>query len=145
MTKPVLYGCIKKQKNTPTLNRFNRILDAIEHTNTIGHLFTVDIKFNYINKKTLLFNEIYPPIFEKNKKVDPYQRSSLQTMSIVVKKDDKDEINSHPYNSKMHSTLNDKKFVVLYAEDLHFLVSREGWLVTYISAQYTFSSSKKNL
>ena len=123
----------------------NRILDAIEHTNTIGHLFTVDIKFNYINKKTLLFNEIYPPIFEKNKKVDPYQRSSLQTMSIVVKKDDKDEINSHRYNSKMHSTLNDKKFVVLYAEDLHFLVSREGWLVTYISAQYTFSSSKKNL
>ena len=123
----------------------NRILDAIEHTNTIGHLFTVDIKFNYINKKTLLFNEIYPPILEKNKKVDPYQRSSLQTMSIVVKKDDKDEINSHRYNSKMHSTLNDKKFVVLYAEDLHFLVSREGWLVTYISAQYTFSSSKKNL
>ena len=122
-----------------------RILDAIEHTNTIGHLFTVDIKFNYINKKTLLFNEIYPPILEKNKKVDPYQRSSLQTMSIVVKKDDKDEINSHRYNSKMHSTLNDKKFVVLYAEDLHFLVSREGWLVTYISAQYTFSSSKKNL
>ena len=93
----------------------------------------------------MLFNEIYPPIFEKNKKVDPYQRSSLQTMSIVVKKDDKDEINSHRYNSKMHSTLNDKKFVVLYAEDLHFLVSREGWLVTYISAQYTFSSSKKNL
>ena len=108
MTKPVPYGCIKKQKNTPTLNRFNRILDAIEHTNTIGHLFTVDIKFNYINKKTLLFNEIYRPIFEKNKKVDPYQRSSLQTMSIVVKKDDKDEINSHPYNSKTHSTLNDK-------------------------------------
>ena len=93
----------------------------------------------------MLFNEIYPPIFEKNKKVDPYERSSLQTMSIVVEKDDKDEIDSRPYNSKTHSTLNDKKFAVLYAEDLHFLVSREGWLVTYISAQYTFSSSKKNL
>ena len=93
----------------------------------------------------MLFNEIYPPIFEKNKKVDPYERSSLQTMSIVVEKDDKDEIDSRPYNSKTHSTLNDKKFVVLYAEDLHFLVSREGWVVTYISPHYTFSSSKKNL
>ena len=45
-------------------------------------------------------------------------------MSIVVKKDGKDEINSLPYNSKTHSTLKDKIFVALYDEDLHFLVSR---------------------
>ena len=75
------------------------------------HLFTVDIKFNDINEKTLLFNEIYPPIFEKNKKLDPCERFSLQIMSIAVKKDGKDNINGLPYNSKTHSILKDKRFV----------------------------------
>lgn len=142
MTKPLPYGCIKKQRNTPTLGQFNRILDAIDHTGTIDHLFTVDIKFSNINQKALLFNEIYPPIFEKNKKIDPYERSSLQKMSIAVKTDTKDEINNLPYNSKMHSALKDKRFVTIYAEDLHFLVSRAGWLVTYIYAHYKFYQSK---
>lgn len=31
----------------------------------LGHLFIVDISFKNINEKTLLFNELYPPIFEK--------------------------------------------------------------------------------
>ena len=106
------------------------------------HIFTVDIKFNDINEKTLLLNEIYPPIFEKNKKQDPCERFSLQIMSIVVKKDGKDNINSLPYNSKTHSILKDKRFVTPYAEDLHFLVTKVGWLVTYIYAHYTFLQSK---
>ena len=126
MTKPLLYSCIKKQKNLPTSGKLNRILDAIEHTDTVGHPFTVHIKFNDINGKTLMFNEIYPSIFEKNKKIDPYERSSLQIMSIAVKGDRKDKINSLPYNSKTHSTLKDKRFVTLYVEDLHFLVTRVG-------------------
>lgn len=37
----------------------------------IGHLFNVDTEFSDINPKTLLFNKIYPPIFEKNKKNFP--------------------------------------------------------------------------
>ena len=67
MTKPLPYGCIKKQEHLPSLTEFNRILDEIDkisHADNIGHLFIVDIKFNDINPKTL-FNEIYPPIFEK--------------------------------------------------------------------------------
>ena len=142
MTKPLPYVSIKKQKEAPTLNQLNKILDAIGHNDTIGHLFTVDIKFSEINEKTLLFSEIYPPIFEKSKKIEPFERSTVQIMSIVVKKDGKDEINSLPYNSKMHSTLKDKIFVFLYVEDLHFLVSRVGWLVTHIYAHYTFFQSK---
>ena len=35
----------------------------------ISHLFTVDIKFADVNTQNLLFNEIYPPIFEKRKKI----------------------------------------------------------------------------
>ena len=68
MTKPLPYGCIKKQKNVSSLLQSNAILDRISHEGNIGHLFIVNIKFYNINKKTLLFNEIYPPIFEKKLK-----------------------------------------------------------------------------
>ena len=109
MTKPLLYGCIKKQGTVPTLTEFNRILDKISHEDKIGHLFIVNIKFHNINEKTLLFNKNYPPIFEKHKKVDPYERSTLQLLSIAVRNEEKDKLNSFPYNSKTHSTLKEKK------------------------------------
>ena len=35
-----------------------------------------------------------------------------------------------------------KKVISLYAEDLHFLITRAGWLVTYIYAHYTFEQAK---
>ena len=39
----------------------NGILEKLYHDGNIGRLLTVNIKFNDINPKTLLFNEIYPP------------------------------------------------------------------------------------
>ena len=57
MTKPLPYGCIKIQEHPPSLFEFNKTLDKISHDDKIGQLFIVDIKF--------LFNEIYPPVFEK--------------------------------------------------------------------------------
>ena len=65
MTKPLPYGCIKREEHPRSLVKFNKILDRISHEDKIGHLFIVDIKFHNINPKTLLSNEIYPPIFEK--------------------------------------------------------------------------------
>ena len=38
--------------------------------------------------------------------------------------------------------LKQKQFIPLYAEDLHFLVTRAGWLVTYIYKHFTFEQSK---
>ena len=69
MTKPLLYGCIKKQDDVPTLTEFNKILDSLSPDDNIGHLFTVDIKFHNINEKTLFFHELCPPIFEKARKL----------------------------------------------------------------------------
>ena len=66
MTKPLPFGCIKKKENPPTLVEFSRILDTLSRDNNIGHSFIVDIKFHNVNSKTLLFNELYPPIFEKD-------------------------------------------------------------------------------
>ena len=67
MPKPLPYGCIKKAPKVPSLLEFNMILDSISETDKVGHLFIVDIKFHDKNEKTILFNEIYTPIFEKKK------------------------------------------------------------------------------
>ena len=64
-------------------------------------------------------------------------------MRVLVRNDEK--INSISYNSKTHSTLNvkdDLRFVIKKKEDLHFLITRAGWLVTHIYAHYTFEQSK---
>ena len=109
MTKPLPYSCIKKEDKVPTMTEFNKILDCISHDNKIGDLFTFDITFHNINEKTLLFNKIYPPIFQKNKKIDPYERSTLQLTSVMIRDEEKDKINTFAYNSKTHSTLKEKK------------------------------------
>ena len=100
MTKLLPYSCIKRQEHPPSLVEFIKILDRISHEDKIGHLFVINIKFYDKNPKTLLFNEIYPPIFEKNKKMEPFERSTLQLMSILQRQKDKDTINSFTYTSK---------------------------------------------
>ena len=142
MTKPLPYGCIKKQDKVPTLTEFNKILDSLSPDDNIGNLFTVDIKFHNINEKTLFLNELYPPIFEKNKKFGPFERSTSQLLSVAVRNEEKNTLNSFPYDSKTHSILKEKKFILLYAEDLHFLITRASWLVNHIYEDYTFEQSK---
>ena len=44
----------------------------------------------------------------KSQKTDPYERSTLQLFSIEVRNEEKDKLNSFPYNSKTHSTLKEK-------------------------------------
>ena len=55
----------------------------------------------------MLFNEIYQPIFEKNKKMEPFQ---IKSMSILVRNNEKDKINSFWHTSKTYLTLGEKKF-----------------------------------
>ena len=121
ITKPLTYGCIKRKENSPTLMKFNQIIDRTSHEDKIGHLFIVDITFHNKNPKTLLFSEIYPPVFEKYKKIDPYERSCLQLLSVIKRNKEKDITNSFSYSSKTHSTLEENRFLPLYAEHLHFL------------------------
>ena len=60
----------------------------------------------------------------------------------MVRDDEKDKINTFSHYSKTHSTLKEKRFISLYGEDLNFLITRAGWLVTRIYAHYTFEQSK---
>ena len=90
MTKPLPCDCIKKKKNLPTLEELAVLLKNVTLEDKLGHLFVVDFEFADINEETLLFNEIYPPIFEKHKKIDPYERSCTQIMSRAnIKKNKK--------------------------------------------------------
>ena len=59
----------------------------------------------------MLFNEIYPPVFEKNKKIERYERSCLQLMNLFQRSDERDKINTFQYTSKNHSTMEEKKFI----------------------------------
>ena len=103
----------------------------------------VDIKFSNINPKTLVFNELYSPIFEKNKKMKSFEQSTLQLLNIMVRDENMEKINSFPFTSKTKSTLKEKVYT-LYAEDLHFLITRTGWLITHIYQHFTFEQSKFN-
>ena len=120
-----------------TLEELKEILANITLTDKLGHLFVVDIVFDKINEKTMLFNELYPPIFEKNKKIEPFERFCTQIMCLAqINK--KGELLSLQQNSKTHATLKKKIFVPLYAEDLQFLTTRMGWSITKIYEQSTF-------
>ena len=120
MTRPLPYRRIKRKERILNFEELDQLVKSITLEDKIGHIFTVSIKFSDINPKTLLFNEIYPPIFQKNKKISPHLCSCSQIMSRAQKKKGKKEIASLPFNSKTHATLNKKIFVNLYAEDLYF-------------------------
>ena len=97
----------------------------------LGHLFIVDIVFDKIDEKTLHFNELYPSIFEKNKKIEAHERSCAQIM-CVLNMTSRGKMATLQQTSKTHATLKKKVFVPLYAEDLYFLTTKMGWTVTKI-------------
>ena len=59
MAKPMPTGVIK-EKPSPTWKTFNLLLESVLINDPIGHLFVLDIKFNYENttEKQLLSIEI---------------------------------------------------------------------------------------
>ena len=94
MAQPLPYGSIKRKEKVLSLEELPELLKSVTLEDTIGHIFTLDMEFSDVNPKTLLFNEIYLPIFEKNKKISLHERSTSQIMSRAQKKEDKDEISA---------------------------------------------------
>ena len=108
----------------------------------IGHLYIVDIFFDAkkATKRQFACNEIYPPIIEKQKTIDPCERSVFQLLEQFVMGD----MGPKPYRSttKAHATLFLKNFIPLYLEDLVFCIKRAGWVVTKIHSHITFEQSR---
>ena len=71
MTRPMPTGCIE-QNNSPSWLQFNLLLKKVSLEDPIGHLFVVATEFDEKNvtKKQYMYNEIFPPIIEKQKILD---------------------------------------------------------------------------
>ena len=73
--------------------------------------------------------------------VQAYQRSVLQLMTGISRNRDRDNITNFKCNAKTHVSMDEKKFIPLYAEHLHFLVARAVWLITKIYQHFTYEQS----
>ena len=138
MTKPMPTGCIK-ENNSPTWLEFNLLLGKVSLEDPIGHLFVVDIEFDEKNatRKQYMYNEIFPPIIEKQKILDANERSLFQLLELFDKSKDGKPI-SYRCTAKSHATMFPKKFILLHLEDLRFLIKRAGWVVTKLYSHFTF-------
>ena len=122
-------GCIK-QLNSPSWLEFNLLLEKVSLDDSIGHLFIVDIEFDEQNatKKQYMYNEIFPPIIEKQKTLEANERSLFQLLELFDQREGKAK--SYRCTAKSHATVFRKTCIPLYVEDLRFLIKRAGWIVT---------------
>ena len=85
MTKPLPTGCIKDDDDVSWVN-FNKLLESVSFEDTIGRLYIVDSEFDFKNATERKFagNEIYPPIIEKQRIIDPCERSTFQLIEQFI-------------------------------------------------------------
>ena len=85
MTKPLPTGCIKDSDDI-SLTTFNNLLESVSFDDTIGHLYIVNIEFDFKNatERQFAYNEIYPPIIEKERIIDSCERSAFQLIEQFV-------------------------------------------------------------
>ena len=85
MTKPMPTGCIKKEPQ-PTWRSFNTQLERVGLNDPVGHLFVIDINFDYekATPRQRIYNEIYPSIIEKQKLKDLCISSCNNTLEVVT-------------------------------------------------------------
>ena len=86
-------GCIKENKNFSWVD-FNISIESVDLTDKIGHLFVVDIFFNAKNakEKQLLYNEIFPPVIEKQNILEAYEHSAYQLLGLFDKTKEKPKL-----------------------------------------------------
>ena len=108
MTRPMPTGCIK-QNNSPSWLEFNFLLEKVSLEDRIGHLFVADIEFDEKNatKKQYMYNEIFPPVIEKQKILDANEGSLYQLLELFDKTND-DKPNSYRCTAKSHANMSPK-------------------------------------
>ena len=91
------------------------------------------------NAKTLMYNEIYTQILDKEKTIDPSERSLFQ-LSEILRRGSENQLLSFESNKKTHATM--QKFIPLYLEHFYFLIKRAGWRATKIYSYYMFEQER---
>ena len=109
MTKPLPTGCIKDNDDI-SWETFNILLEIVNFDDKIGHLYIVDIEFDFKNatEREFAYNEIYPPIIEKQKIIDPCERSVFQLLEQFVRGENAPK--SCITSAKTHANLFKKTF-----------------------------------
>ena len=141
MTKPLPTGCIKDDSDISWAT-FNFLLETVDFKDTIGHLYVVDIEFDYENatEKMMAYNEIYPPIIEKHKIIDPCERSVFQLLE-QYKERERGTL-GYKSTSKVHAIMLKKFFLPMYLEELAFVIKRASGKVRKIHAHLTFEQKR---
>ena len=81
MSKPLQINSIKQNFDT-NWKTFNLLLQKVSLDDQIGHLNVVDIETDHTKatEKQLVYNEIYPPIIEKQKIIYPCESTVYQLL-----------------------------------------------------------------
>ena len=142
MTKPMPTGCIHLNSDI-SFKTFNILLEKVNLDDEIGHLYLVDIELDFekITDKQRIYNEIAPPIIEKNSSIDIFERSTYQLLenSQLL---DTGKYKKYQVTKKAHATLFSKNCFPLYLEHLAVLIKRLGWKVTKIHQHYQFEQER---
>ena len=109
MTKLLPTGCIKDDEDI-SWETFNFLLELVGFEDEIGHLYIVDTEFDVKNatEREYAYNEIYPPIIEKQKTIDPCERSVFQLLEQFVRGEKGPK--AYRATAKAHANLFKKNF-----------------------------------
>ena len=115
------------------------LLKHVSLDDLVGHLFVVDISFDYekATPRQRLYNEIYLSVIEKQIITDVAERSVYQLIEQYNEAYD-GAPRSYCATRKEHATLFQKRLQPLYLEHLFFLINRAGWYVTKLYSHYSF-------
>ena len=102
-------------------------MQEVDLDDSSGHLFVVDIIFDYekATPKQRTYNEIYPSIIGKQKIIDVSERSLYQLIEQYNETDNR-KPRSYCATKKAHGTLFKKMLQLLYLEQLSFLINIAG-------------------
>ena len=83
MTKPMAIGAI--QEKNASWTEFNLLLEKVSLDDPKGHIFVVDIEFDHLHATEcqIIYNEIFPPLTEKQTRVEANERSVYQLAEVT--------------------------------------------------------------
>ena len=142
MTKLLPTGCIEADSHI-SFKKLNDLIRTLDIDSPIRHLYVADIEFDHENatENQITYNEIYPPHIEKQKIIDPCERSIYQLLE-QYSTTDKGKPKSYKATKKARATMSKKNFQPMYLEQIFFSVVRAGWKITKIYLHYTFEQER---
>ena len=141
MTKPMPVGGIKDKE--PNWKEFTLLMETVTLDDPRGHMFVVDIEFDHLNAtpRQIMYNEIFPPVVEKRKILEPNERSVFQLLELYSETE-KGNPKSYKLSPQSQATLLPKRYIPLYLEEIKFLIYRCGWKVTKLCGHYYFEQER---